>query len=205
MCDVFTECKGTQIINMDGFTSICEIGDACRSMRIFDYSADTTDQSAALTYYFCWTDWPAETVYRNLGVATITTAEPADIKTTSTVNPMSTATSDVPPSPAVEPEAPSSNAWIAGAVVGPIAVVALIAVAFWYGRRQGSPMKDKRLLEADQKVPLSGSAGGGNPVIPPGPGDNSMELAAINDVLAPVPIYEMPPEGAGYSVRELPA
>jgi hypothetical protein len=43
--------------------------------------------------------------------------------------------------PAPEDES-QSMAWIAGAVIGPIAAIALVALAFWFGRRRGKG-KDK--------------------------------------------------------------
>lgn len=85
----------------------------------------------------------ASTVYREIVVGTTTTAPPESSTGTGTERSAISSTAvetgtresatDTP-----QPVSPASQAWIAGAVIGPVVAIALAAfLAFWFGRRRG--------------------------------------------------------------------
>ncbi|KAH6613250.1 hypothetical protein F5144DRAFT_499668 [Chaetomium tenue] len=95
----------------------------------------------------------ASTVYREIVVGITTTAPPGSSTGTgtersstavetgtrgSTISSTAVETSTGEAANASPPDSPSSQAWIAGAVIGPVAAVTLAAfLAFWLGRRKG--------------------------------------------------------------------
>ncbi|EEP81446.1 predicted protein [Uncinocarpus reesii 1704] len=102
---------------------------------------------------FCWNGWTAFTIFEKVPATTATSSTVAESLPTATsgatVTSLPSATATPPPS---EPDADddSNKAWIAGAVVGPIAACALIgALGFWIGRRRNRspahmPLEDSR-------------------------------------------------------------
>ncbi|KAJ5769159.1 hypothetical protein N7520_003718 [Penicillium odoratum] len=94
----------------------------------------------------CRPDWRAYTLYRELEfLVTITGKESClemdryitTISATSTTSIVSkTTTSVIPTTSTPTPSPPQNKGWIAGAVIGPIAVIALVFLAYWLWRRQ---------------------------------------------------------------------
>ncbi|PGH16436.1 hypothetical protein AJ79_01767 [Helicocarpus griseus UAMH5409] len=116
-------------------------GDTCATMEIFQ---DPSASSAIATNFFCWSEWPAPTVYREWPSPTGTSSSSAS--ETEVNGPQKTPSPGTPVrAPGAEPTKPSnedenkeesgSNAWIAGAIIGPIAGLALVGI-FWFVYRQ---------------------------------------------------------------------
>lgn len=117
----------------------------CASRTIFDRSPLATD---SWTEYFCANSgFSGHTVYREIAA---TTAE-STAQTSAASQTADPASSTSIPEPSTVPyddysytdtENPSSKAWIAGAVAGPVvALAALGGFAFWYRRRKAQTAK----------------------------------------------------------------
>lgn len=145
----------------------------------------------------CARDFSASKVYREIVPTAPPTSSSSTSSSTSTSRPATTgATATTPPGPTSSTPAPppaaatTSQAWIAGAVIGVVvAVGALAFLAFWFGRRRGrktsgvvavgpsastlaimAPGKSyaPSSLEPDRGsyVEVPGAAGGGYPMQP---------------------------------------
>ncbi|KAH6851340.1 hypothetical protein B0I37DRAFT_133726 [Chaetomium sp. MPI-CAGE-AT-0009] len=140
-CQFFTACNAGTATRIDGSTYVCANNiPNCYTMTIYQ-----SYPSAALSWSAIGCVQPgfdASTVYREIVVGTTTTA-PLGSSTGTGTTP-----SAVPSTPvetgaresanASQPDSPTSQAWIAGAVIGPVVAVALVAfLAFWLGRRKG--------------------------------------------------------------------
>jgi hypothetical protein len=96
----------------------------------------------------------ASTVYREIVVVTTTTAPPESSTGTGTERSAISSTAvetgtRESANDTSQPVSPTSQAWIAGAVIGPIVAIALAAfLAFWFGRRRGR-------REVQGEIPLS--------------------------------------------------
>ncbi|OQE26163.1 hypothetical protein PENFLA_c007G07665 [Penicillium flavigenum] len=137
-CVFPTNCAGNKVLFDDGGTAdgSCDKGSYCAFMTI--YESATTDPG--VTDYFCWTNsnpWIASTVFRTTDAVTATprtspTPSTATATTRTSVAPTPVSTEDTTQGS----ESSGSKAWIAGAVVGPVAGCAIIAaLAFWCIRR----------------------------------------------------------------------
>jgi len=128
----------------------------------------------------CATNWKASTIYREIVTATSApsstgASQGASVPTsTPTATGSSTGTAakagSEPTSPPTQAASSSpSQAWIAGAVVGPLAAVAILgALAFWLGKRKGKnsvvqpgpPDAGPLVEERAPFYPVPGGAGG---------------------------------------------
>lgn len=96
-----------------------------------------------LTNYFCADAWDAFTVYRTIPVTTSSSSSSTSSSSSSTPSQTSTptstsSTSSTTPSQTQTsvPTPSSSKAWIAGPVIGVLALIALIAFVLWFLRRR---------------------------------------------------------------------
>ncbi|KAK2791682.1 hypothetical protein FQN52_004598 [Onygenales sp. PD_12] len=95
--------------------------------------------SPSATNIFCWSNWSAATVYRELPAPAATETEPPTTKPQTTTAETTTAetTSSAPTATEKpEPSEKTNNAWIAGAVVGPVAGLALVGFGWFFYRRR---------------------------------------------------------------------
>jgi cobalamin biosynthesis Mg chelatase CobN len=147
-CRIATACYGTTVLYNDDTTEDCQNGSYCMSFSILESFPNGTPSAVQL---WCNTYWRAHTVYKQLpevaAAATVTktrtivsTVTPASapacatgavVTETSTV---SAAGSEADTTGDSEGDkkgaAASSKAWIAGAVVGPVAALGLVGLAF---------------------------------------------------------------------------
>ncbi|KAJ5485465.1 hypothetical protein N7539_005453 [Penicillium diatomitis] len=125
-------------------------------MTIFE---SYTNEGPSATSIFCAQGWSAFTVHRTLfpPTSTSTSASTTSSSTTTaaitsspqftTTQPSQTSTSSSPTNTPVSPDpAPESKAWIAGAVVGAVAGLAILAGFAWfiYRRRQNKRSDEKQ-------------------------------------------------------------
>ncbi|KAJ6123901.1 hypothetical protein N7471_011218 [Penicillium samsonianum] len=146
-CRFATNCNNNQITYDDGATGSCDSA-TCVTMTIFQTFPYATPSASNI---FCGFHWEANTIYRELQATTTTesTSSPTPSTTTSQRSPTATtglakdSQASQSPTPTVAPTTTSSSkAWIAGAVIGPLAGVAIIAaLVFWriYRRKQKEP------------------------------------------------------------------
>jgi hypothetical protein len=131
-------------------------GDLCQTMK--QYQNQLT-MGKAVTNFFCGARWQANTVYREL-LTTATTASTSG-PTLTTTSPTSPPTSTGPPGGGSS----GSQAWIAGAVVGPVAAIALAGVAVWWFRRRSQHRSELEGQTADSNMGMDtshmGSPAGG--------------------------------------------
>ncbi|KAK2796594.1 hypothetical protein FQN51_009285 [Onygenales sp. PD_10] len=111
--------------------------------------------SPSATNIFCWSNWSAATVYRELPAPAATETEPP----TATEKP--------------EPSEKTNNAWIAGAVVGPVAGLALVGFGWFFYRRRnqnqpsGLPPNDAYKYHQElADTPLRSEMGGDSRPVP---------------------------------------
>ncbi|KAK4227349.1 hypothetical protein QBC38DRAFT_477930 [Podospora fimiseda] len=153
-----TACSAGQVTMAGGIIGPCGLSSTCATITFFSVFPTSTGRSAI--EIGCVTGDYYNTVWRQ-------TAESTSTRTTSTPSPRTTLiptpTQSPPPVPNGGDEPPtratpsrtsaslssstsspgdssssSSKAWIAGAVIGPLIAVALIAfLAFWLGKRKG--------------------------------------------------------------------
>ncbi|KAK8078066.1 hypothetical protein PG996_004236 [Apiospora saccharicola] len=110
--------------------------DSAFTMSIFETSPRG---SPVHVVYGCNVNWAANTVYRTLHVpsstksrkTSTTASNPTTLVHTPAI-PTPTSTDSTSPSPEVTSAPKSSQAWIAGAVVGPVAGCALVGVLVWW-------------------------------------------------------------------------
>lgn len=103
---------------------------------------------------FCWPDWEANTVYRELptfptATSATTTGRTASAGSTlqATASSTSTGTAESESEPAsASSDQPSNKGWIAGAVVGPVCGVALGLFGVWVGYRK---VRKARAMQAE--------------------------------------------------------
>ncbi|KAK7978188.1 hypothetical protein PG988_005678 [Apiospora saccharicola] len=126
-------------------------------MTVYDTSpiGSQTLGSGAHVTYGCNTNWSAATVYRTLDVPSSTTSSSPGTTTTS-ATPASSTSIAFPTSTgtggktdAATPTPAPSQAWIAGAVVGPIVGCALVGLLVWWIMRQ-------RMKKAAAVAPAAG-------------------------------------------------
>jgi len=141
-CSVATQCVDETLTFNDGGTSSCEGIMSCNTFMIFHTSPNGLPSATNIA---CRSDWSADTFYRELSQSTtssgaspsrsyrtlITTTTKVRLTRTTTNTPTtsvrSTPTNTTTPSPT-----PSQNkSWIAGAVIGPIAAIALVVLVLW--------------------------------------------------------------------------
>ncbi|KAK8086404.1 hypothetical protein PG994_001378 [Apiospora phragmitis] len=145
---VFTSGSGTVLAGYYN-TSSCRGTNLVYTMTIFE---NTLSDSPSHTSYGCGR-WPASTVYRaipeaksttsSIPVATTTPATPASstaVPTPTSAETSPSASGDPSPAPA------SSQAWIAGAVAGPIVGCILVGLLVWWIMR-------RRMKKAAATVP----------------------------------------------------
>ncbi|KAK1760177.1 hypothetical protein QBC47DRAFT_366597 [Echria macrotheca] len=137
ICDYITACNAGTMSYLDGSTAFCgsNFANCGRDIVIDKFPIPTS----TWTNIYCVPDGAggAGTLYRE-----IITSTPTPTPTPSpSLNPTST-TQPPPPPPSSTDAPPSSQAWIAGPVIGGIvAAVGAVLFAFWLGRRWGNKKK----------------------------------------------------------------
>jgi hypothetical protein len=92
-------------------------------------------------------------IQSNPGPQTVTTTAPGSMSTSQPSRTSETQGPTATPSPAPEASGGESKAWIAGAVIGPLAALALIgALAWWWKRRRDERMRANRPRWSDQPM-----------------------------------------------------
>ncbi|KAK0704446.1 hypothetical protein B0H67DRAFT_350062 [Lasiosphaeris hirsuta] len=138
-CNFATACVGGTASRIFGGTSTCnsEFPD-CFTMTVY---ASYPSASDSWLVRGCATNWKAFTVYRAIVTTTsasttsTTSASPSSTPTAATATTTGSAPTDTGDA---QPQAAASQAWIAGAVIGPVIAVGLIGfLAFWLGTRRG--------------------------------------------------------------------
>ncbi|KAI0140407.1 hypothetical protein BJ166DRAFT_117832 [Pestalotiopsis sp. NC0098] len=137
-CALATKCDSNTLYMNDGEAGSCGDGLACVSFTIFQSSPNA---SPSATNYGCREGWSANTVYRELATATSTSTDSTSTSETTSMSATSTSTSTAPTTSSTSSTSSgsgssSSKAWIAGAVVGPVAALAMIALGFYLLRRR---------------------------------------------------------------------
>ncbi|XPS76708.1 hypothetical protein M3J09_008755 [Ascochyta lentis] len=136
-CVIATRCVGDTLYYDNDSSTKCGAA-TCVKMTIFAASPNITPSAYN---YRCRSNWLANTVYRELAAATTSSS----LTTSSASSPSPTGQSSTPSNTNVStsatstPEsAPASKVWIAGAVIGPIVGIALIAAALFWRRRRSN-------------------------------------------------------------------
>ncbi|KAK4196743.1 hypothetical protein QBC40DRAFT_286703 [Triangularia verruculosa] len=150
-CDIATACQNGTYSFLFGGRNTCGSNAPRCAFRTVLASSPTASESwivvlctqtdaarTTQTLFRETTDGPPST-----STSISTTAGPLTTSTapTTTVDPAATSSSTT--SPVLEPQQSPSNAWIAGAVIGPIAAVAIIwYLGFWLGKRRANRQKN---------------------------------------------------------------
>ncbi|KAK0623742.1 hypothetical protein B0T14DRAFT_565067 [Immersiella caudata] len=140
-CNFATACESGTASRIFSGTYTCdpEFPD-CYTMTVYA-SYPSADESWLMRG--CATNWRASTIYREIvtSTSTSTTTSATAGASVPTTTPTATGTAaGAGGEPTGEPVASSSpsQAWIAGAVIGPLVALAILgAVAFWLGKRKG--------------------------------------------------------------------
>ncbi|KAJ3476729.1 hypothetical protein NLG97_g9031 [Lecanicillium saksenae] len=151
-CPMPTACHDNKISYDNFAVGTCGQSAVCQTMSIMSAPGAKGDVTSSI---FCAQYWFAIEAYRDTAVVTTSpatkTSTSASSRSTSTSNPATMTTSVTTTTsggsstspPASEPSSGSSSkAWIAGAVVGPVAGVALLGFAFWFLRRRNAQKKN---------------------------------------------------------------
>ena len=93
-------------------------------------------------------------IQSNPGPQTVTTTAPGSTATGQPSKTSGTQGADVTPTPTPTPEGSGggSKAWIAGAVIGPLAALALIGALAWLWKRRRDEQRVKRPIWSDQPM-----------------------------------------------------
>ncbi|PGH06146.1 hypothetical protein GX51_02534 [Blastomyces parvus] len=170
-CPMPTRCADGSVSFDNGGGYTCPERQSCATMTVYETSPFG---SPSATNIFCWENWSAYTVYRNLpaeatGSPTITpppkTTQPPNLPTG---DPQMTSTP--PPPPPAPEESKSNGGTIGGAVGGAVVGVSILALAyFFYRRRQKKGSKghpraaelDHLQAQAELESPHGPGSGGG--------------------------------------------
>lgn len=150
-CNFATACVSSTASRVFGGTYTCDTDyPDCYTMTVYASYPSAKDSWLVAG---CATNWDAFTIYRQLEATTSATTRPSTTRPTSapstptTSSPGPTGTSagndggdsDRSPTPAPEPTSGGgSQAWIAGAVIGPVVLLGVLGyLAFWFGFKRG--------------------------------------------------------------------
>ncbi|KAK1751449.1 hypothetical protein QBC47DRAFT_391839 [Echria macrotheca] len=218
-CNFATECEGGTAYQIFGGSYTCSSAyPNCYTMTIYDKSPSA---SSSWLMRGCATNWSAFTIYREVVTTSSqsSTIAPTTGPTVSKQTPSATPTSANPtsrPSETSEPAAAgASQAWIAGAVIGPVVAVAGLGfLAFWLGMKRGKKNTVEPLVLADSSTSgrmsyhPSFQYGGGSPMgaeTAPFMQQTNQDPALTGTPSPPtVSGYMYPPQGA-YSPGQHPA
>jgi len=130
-CGVATQCSDKTLEYNDGNIVACEASYSCFTATIYQSSPDVLPSASNI---WCRSAWSANTFYRQLSQPTTSSStSPSSssrsliITSFSTTRVQSTPTNPTTPSPTPSP----NKSWIAGAVIGPIAAIALVILTSW--------------------------------------------------------------------------
>ncbi|CAG9970420.1 unnamed protein product [Clonostachys byssicola] len=172
-CEVNTMCEDNTLSGPDITNVPCTSLSSCQTMTILQTSPAGGPMAK---YIFCGLVWSAHTVYREpITSSTTSTSSLKDSTVTSTEMLSATAsavlmtsTSDLPPKGTSEAgssssSAVSSQAWIAGPVLGGVIVLGLlVAGGFWWGNRYRRHEEPMNLQSSSDNTPLN------KPIFPTG-------------------------------------
>ncbi|KAF2725126.1 hypothetical protein K431DRAFT_300046 [Polychaeton citri CBS 116435] len=164
-CDIGASTCTTLWTSCDGRTAVgvssddCGEGSVCRTVSIFDQLP--LNGEAPLSQIICGpSDWVASSIYRTVITTSTTSSGAISSVPSSTTSVTSSSTnsytsasieSGVFPTTTSSPKPSSaSKAWIAGAVVGPVAGIAIIAAMVWalYRRRKSRQNRGTSVFNA---------------------------------------------------------
>ncbi|KAJ2975915.1 hypothetical protein NQ176_g5246 [Zarea fungicola] len=147
-CPMPTACSSNKL-GFDNFAVVsCASPATCQTMSILPAPGA---KSPVVSSIFCAQVWLAYEVYRDTKVISSTSTTSASTSASAGATPSSnsasvttsaTGTGTPTPTPSPTAAASSSKAWIAGAVVGPVAGIALLGAAFWFFRRRNTKIHE---------------------------------------------------------------
>ncbi|KAI1863419.1 uncharacterized protein JN550_009530 [Neoarthrinium moseri] len=194
-CVFATACAGETAQYNNGGSVVCSNGLSCVAFTIFQSSPGGLPSA---TNIGCRAAWVANTVYRELPstvTSTVTSSSTLSASVTGTTKSVSSTTAGTtqPASSAGNSGGSGSNAWIAGAVIGPIAAVALIGLLICFFARRKQKIRG---MSAGPTPPQAANAGYYYPT-PTGSPSNFSELHSEHK--------HLPQEMAAYqTAAELP-
>ncbi|KAH6695391.1 hypothetical protein F5X68DRAFT_258041 [Plectosphaerella plurivora] len=154
-CGVATDCAGTGIFYNDGTRRSCANETECQVIDLFENYVPGSLPDSSFRLAFCRsTTWDRRTMYMRIGEATATSSSESSATEPSTNSAPNPTSSDDASS--VEEEVPSSGAskaWIAGAVIGPLFLIALVVLGIWWYKRRS---KAKAAAVSGQHLPGGG-------------------------------------------------
>jgi LPXTG-motif cell wall-anchored protein len=132
--------RAAQVIEMNLTNKNCSgTGYACRTQTIFS-AFSSTDAGYNLKILCANNYFTGETIYRDIATSTSSSSTSSSTSTSSSSStsstPMPAATTSLPNGVVDQASTSSSNSWIAGAVVGPLAGLAIIAGLIWFFLRR---------------------------------------------------------------------
>ncbi|OAA63000.1 hypothetical protein ISF_04876 [Cordyceps fumosorosea ARSEF 2679] len=175
-CPMPTACHDNKISYDNFAVGACPGSAVCQTMSIMSAPGARADVTSSI---FCAQYWYALEAYRDTVPVTPTTTKTTSTKpssastgSTPTSNSASVTTSpssSTPSSPTASPTESAgagggggaSKAWIAGAVVGPVAGLALLGLAVWFFRRRGAAARGRSKVDAAE-APQEMGGGDGN-------------------------------------------
>lgn len=175
-CLMATECNGATQVFEDGSEEACNDGWLCKTMTVFE---EFPDVGPIHTDIFCdESDWDVHTVYRSIPTSSNIASAPSTAETrpgpSSPSTPTPTTTETNNPSESSDPKDSDSDSGpnaglIAGAVVGPVVGLALIAVALWLIRDKIKAWFSGNPSDGDGGAAAAAGAAGHAHDIKPGP------------------------------------
>ncbi|KAL4887960.1 hypothetical protein BDV59DRAFT_206496 [Aspergillus ambiguus] len=151
-CPMPTACVSSTVVFDDGSSYTCNPNESCATMTVYQTSPFGLPSSKQA---FCWENWEAFTVYRELptptGSTSATATEGASLNAPTASNTGANAQDD-------NSGQPASQGWIAGAVVGPVAGVALGVFGLLFGYRKARQAKQMQAMTAPPYEPFGSQA-----------------------------------------------
>ncbi|KAJ5115060.1 hypothetical protein NUU61_000819 [Penicillium alfredii] len=138
-CPFATSCDSSVLSFWGGATMECDTGSTCANMKLYPDPHNTT---ASFVDMWCASSWTASTIFMDTTAAPTPTGEGnvavhAATPAASVSKSGAAATSTDSGNNDTSSKHSGSKAWIAGAVVGPVAGCAIIgALGFWLGNRK---------------------------------------------------------------------
>ncbi|KAI9042616.1 uncharacterized protein KD926_005222 [Aspergillus affinis] len=155
-CPMPTTCRDHTVYMDNGAYYKCGTSSDCVTMTVYE---TYPFGEPFVKNVFCWPNWDAHTVYRQLPTfpttASVATTSGLTASAGSTVleaTASSTSSSNADSDSDSDSENPSNKGWIAGAVVGPVCGIALGLFGVWVGYRK---VRKARAMQAEATMVFS--------------------------------------------------